>query len=71
MVLKYTKILHCKSLQNLPKIGIFGWKTNHLATLLKDKNGACVPNSCEKGHACERGSAQGEQVIFLKKSPKV
>jgi hypothetical protein len=34
MVLKYTKILHCKTLQNLPKIGIFGLKTNHLATLL-------------------------------------
>jgi hypothetical protein len=33
MVIKYTKIFHCKTLQNLTKIGIFGLKTNHLATL--------------------------------------
>jgi hypothetical protein len=33
MVTKYTKIFHCKTLQNLPEIGIFGLKTNHLATL--------------------------------------
>jgi hypothetical protein len=34
MVLKYTNIFHCKTLQNVPKIGIFGLKTWHLATLL-------------------------------------
>jgi hypothetical protein len=33
MVIKYARIFHCKTLQNLPKIGIFGLKTNHLATL--------------------------------------
>jgi hypothetical protein len=33
MVIKYAKILHRKTLQSLPQIGIFGLKTNHLATL--------------------------------------
>jgi hypothetical protein len=31
--IKYTDIFHCKTLQNFPKIWIFGFKTNHLATL--------------------------------------
>jgi hypothetical protein len=35
MVIKYTKILHRKTLQNLPKLGFLGLKTNHLATLLR------------------------------------
>jgi hypothetical protein len=30
-------IFHCKTLQNFPKIWIFGLKTNHLATLLTSK----------------------------------
>jgi hypothetical protein len=34
MVIKYTNIYHSNALQNLPKFGIFGLKTNHLATLL-------------------------------------
>jgi hypothetical protein len=34
MVIKYTKIFYCKTHQNLPKIGIFGLKTNHLANLV-------------------------------------
>jgi hypothetical protein len=33
MFIKYTNICHSKALQNLPKFGIFGLKTNHLATL--------------------------------------
>jgi hypothetical protein len=35
MVLKYATIFHCKPLQNVPKLGfgIFGLKTNHLASL--------------------------------------
>jgi hypothetical protein len=33
MAIKYTNIYQSKALQNLPKIGIFGLKTNHLATL--------------------------------------
>jgi hypothetical protein len=37
MVIKYTKIFHCKTLQNLPKIGGFGSKTDHLATLIKNE----------------------------------
>jgi hypothetical protein len=32
--IKYNNIFHCKTLQNLPKFGFFGLKTNHLATLL-------------------------------------
>jgi hypothetical protein len=31
--MKYTNILHSKALQNLPKLGYFGLKINHLATL--------------------------------------
>jgi hypothetical protein len=33
MVMKYTNNYHSKALQNLPKCGLFGSKTNHLATL--------------------------------------
>jgi hypothetical protein len=33
MVIKYANIFYSKALQNLPKFGIFGFKTNHLATL--------------------------------------
>jgi hypothetical protein len=34
MAIKYTNIFHCKSLQNLPQIRIFGLKLcHHLATL--------------------------------------
>jgi hypothetical protein len=33
MVITYNNIYHSKALQNLPKFGIFGLKTNHLATL--------------------------------------
>jgi hypothetical protein len=33
IAIKYTNIFHYKTLQNLPKNGIFGLKTNHLATL--------------------------------------
>jgi hypothetical protein len=31
--IKYTIIFHCNTLQNLPKFGFFGLKTNRLATL--------------------------------------
>jgi hypothetical protein len=34
MVIKYTNIYHSKALQHLPKFGIFGLRTNHLATLV-------------------------------------
>jgi hypothetical protein len=34
MVIKYTNSYHSKAFQNLPKIGIFGLKTNHLAILV-------------------------------------
>jgi hypothetical protein len=35
MTIKYTNILHSKTLQNLPKFFMFGLKIYHLATLLK------------------------------------
>jgi hypothetical protein len=34
MNIKYTNIYHSKAIQNFPKFGIFGLKTNHLATLV-------------------------------------
>jgi hypothetical protein len=33
MVIKLTKIFHCKTPQNFTQIGIFGLETKHLATL--------------------------------------
>jgi hypothetical protein len=46
MVIKYSKLTkniptftyHSKTLQHLPKFGIFGLKTNHLATLVSGAN---------------------------------
>jgi hypothetical protein len=38
MVIQYTKIFYYKALENLPKIGIFDLKTNHLATLHETSN---------------------------------
>jgi hypothetical protein len=35
MTIKYTNIFHCKALQNLPKLGFFGLKIHHLATLFE------------------------------------
>jgi hypothetical protein len=37
LVIKYNNIFHSKALQNFTKIGIFGLKTIHLATLLCGK----------------------------------
>jgi hypothetical protein len=34
MAIKYISSFQSKALQNLPKLGIFGLKRNHLATLL-------------------------------------
>jgi hypothetical protein len=34
MAMKYTQIFHPKAFQNIPQIGIFGVKIQHLATLL-------------------------------------
>jgi hypothetical protein len=33
MTVKFTNIFHFKTLQNLPKFGLFGLKIYHLATL--------------------------------------
>jgi hypothetical protein len=38
MAIKYINFFQSKALQNLPKIGIFGLKTNHLATLVVEFN---------------------------------
>jgi hypothetical protein len=40
MATKYTNIFHCKNLQNLPEIEIFGLKINHLATLVLGAHGS-------------------------------
>jgi hypothetical protein len=34
MAIKYINIFQSKALKNLPKLGLLGLKTNHLATLL-------------------------------------
>jgi hypothetical protein len=36
MAIKYINIKQSQSLKNLPKIGIFGLKRNHLATLVQN-----------------------------------
>jgi hypothetical protein len=33
VAIKYSKIYQSKALENLPKLGFFGLKINHLATL--------------------------------------
>jgi hypothetical protein len=35
MYIKYTNTLHCKTLKNLPNMGIFGLEINYLATLIQ------------------------------------
>jgi hypothetical protein len=51
MCIKYTNghkninIFQSNALQNLPKIEIFGWKINHLATLLE--NGSSLTFFCQ------------------------
>jgi hypothetical protein len=39
MTITYTSIFHSKVLQKFTQIGNFGFKTNHLATLLQGHNG--------------------------------
>jgi hypothetical protein len=36
MTVKYTNIVHYKTLENLPKLAFFGSKINHLATLVRN-----------------------------------
>jgi hypothetical protein len=50
MVIKYTNIYHSKAIQNLPKFGIFGLKTKHLATLAGGGKFAFVHVQCRKEH---------------------
>jgi hypothetical protein len=38
MALNYINIFQSKTLQNLPQVGFFGLKINHLATLLTTRN---------------------------------
>jgi hypothetical protein len=33
VLINFANIFHCQTLQNVPKFGFFGLKTNHLATL--------------------------------------
>jgi hypothetical protein len=37
MAIKYISIFHSKARKFFPKIGIFGLKTNHLATLVAEE----------------------------------
>jgi hypothetical protein len=49
MAIKYFKIFQFKTVQNLPQIEIFGFKTNNLATLLQTVSRAfCVTRLFEK-----------------------
>jgi hypothetical protein len=50
MVLKFTNSLHCKTLQNAPKFGLFGLKIYHLATLVRGRNFACRVTVLAIGH---------------------
>jgi hypothetical protein len=43
MAEKNTNIIHCKTFQNLPKIGIFGLILHHLATLKVTRVGDFSP----------------------------
>jgi hypothetical protein len=42
MAIKYTNIFHCKTLQNLPKLGFFGLKICHLATPVSQRLAAMM-----------------------------
>jgi hypothetical protein len=46
---KYIDIFHCKTLQNLPKLGFFGLKIYHLATL-----GSALPRFLRLYHSVFR-----------------
>jgi hypothetical protein len=51
MVMKYTNIFHSMAHQNIPKLGFFGMKINHLAALVvsrvKSKDDVyCLPAPC-------------------------
>jgi hypothetical protein len=59
MVIKYTKIYHSKSVKNLPKFGIFGLKTNRLATLFACQRIRCVFQLC-RSLICLRAIAFGD-----------
>jgi hypothetical protein len=37
MPIQYTNIFHCKTLQNVAKLKIFGLKINHLASLIGNR----------------------------------
>jgi hypothetical protein len=45
MAIDYPKVFHSKALQNFPKLGFFGLKMYHLATLLKTSNHPIGKNS--------------------------
>jgi hypothetical protein len=41
IAIKVTCIFHCKALQTLPKLGVFGSKICHLATLVPKLSSEC------------------------------
>jgi hypothetical protein len=47
MIIKYSNIFLFRGLPNFTEIGIFGWKTNHLATLICLQNAEFICSSYE------------------------
>jgi hypothetical protein len=64
MAVKYTNIYHSKALQNVPISGIFGSKTNHLATLQSSKKIVTMRTSALETDAMNnKQSHQGKRPI--------
>jgi hypothetical protein len=62
MVIKYYNIFHSEALQILPKIGSFGWKTNHLATPLKSHFRSVFRRNFYSKKSKEMGHFQGKML---------
>jgi hypothetical protein len=71
MVIKYTSIYHSKALQNVPKLGFFGLKTNPLATLYLSRAFSILYVFSIETSELPRTSmlAQVLQIIFGERTP--
>jgi hypothetical protein len=49
MAIKYTNIFHRNTLQNFTQIGIFGLKTNHLATQIRTQKAEKIEDKLSTG----------------------
>jgi hypothetical protein len=66
MIIKYNTF-HSKALQNLPKLGFFGLKTNHLATLAVSFRKRATADQCLKHpwlNLTSNRNRPGEQVTI-------